>query len=107
MMLRMFISVSLCKSLCMFTAANTLFMSKATATVSCASLGLLKPFGIWWQMLCNAECVEWLCLNPCGSKMIGMFFAMYGLVFWQWVTEMIWIGSLCQYCRVYLVLKWG
>ena len=74
MMLRMFISVSLCISLYMFTVSNALVMSKATATVRCENLGLLKPFVIWWQILCKAVCVERLCLNPCRSEMIEIFF---------------------------------
>ena len=61
MMLGMFASVSLC----MFTVSNALLMSKATAVVRCKGLGLLKPFVIWWQILCKAVCVECLCLNPC------------------------------------------
>ena len=40
----MFVSVSFCISLCMFTILNTSFMSKASATVCCEGLGLLKPF---------------------------------------------------------------
>ena len=64
-MLGVFVSVSLCISLCMFTASNTLLMFKATATVCCGGLGLLKPFVIWWQMLCKAVCVECLRLNTC------------------------------------------
>ena len=64
MMLGMFVSVSLCISLCMFTVSNALLMSKATATVHCGALGLLKPFVIWWQILYKAVCVECLCLNP-------------------------------------------
>ena len=62
-MLGMFVSGSLCMSLCMFAVSNALLMSKATVTVRCGGLGLLKPF--WWQMLCKAVCVECLCLNPC------------------------------------------
>ena len=54
MMLGMFVNVSLCTSLCMFTVSNALLMSKATATVHCGGLGLLKPFVTWWQMLCKA-----------------------------------------------------
>ena len=57
-MLGMFVSVSLCIRLFMFTVSNALLMSKATATVRCESLGLLKPFVIWWQMLFKAVCVE-------------------------------------------------
>ena len=43
MMLRMFVSVTLC----MFIVSNTLLMSKATTTARCGGLGLLKPFIIW------------------------------------------------------------
>ena len=64
-MLGIFVGVSLRKSLCMFTVSNTLLMSKATATVHCGGFGLLKPFVIWWLMLCKAVCVKRLCLNPC------------------------------------------
>ena len=62
-MFGMFVSVSLCISLCMFTVSNALLMSKAT--VRCGGLQLLKPFVIWWQMMYKAVCVECLCLNPC------------------------------------------
>ena len=61
MMLRMFVSVSLC----MFTVLNALLVSKITATVRCGGLGLLKPVVIWWKMLCKAVCGKCLCLNPC------------------------------------------
>ena len=57
---------------CMFTVSNALLISKATATVCCGGFGLLKPFVIWWQMLCKAVCVECLCWNPCCSEMIGI-----------------------------------
>ena len=60
-MLGMFVSVRLC----MFTVSNTLLMFKATLTVRCKGLGLLKPPVVWWQMLCKAVCVECLCLNSC------------------------------------------
>ena len=31
---------------------------------------------------------------------------VFSLVFWQWVIEVIWVGSLCQCCGLYLVLEW-
>ena len=61
----MMLGMLVCVSLHMFTVSNALLMSKGTATVRCGGLGLLKPFVIWWQMLCKAVCVECLCLNPC------------------------------------------
>ena len=64
-MLGIFVSVSLCMSLCIFTISIILLMPKATATVHCEGLGLLKPFVIRWQVLCKAVWVECLCLNPC------------------------------------------
>ena len=78
MTLEMFVSVSLYISLCMFTVSNVLLMSTAIATVHCGGLRLLKPFVIWWKMLCKAVCVECLYLNPCSRKIIAMFPVMYG-----------------------------
>ena len=43
-MLEMFVSVSLCISLYMFTVSNALLMSKDTATVCCEGLELFKAF---------------------------------------------------------------
>ena len=48
----------------MLTVTNVWLMSKATVTVHCEGLGLLKPFVIWWQM-CKPLCVDCLCLNSC------------------------------------------
>ena len=42
MMLGVFVSVSLCISLCMFTVLNALLTSKAIATVRCGGLGEQK-----------------------------------------------------------------
>ena len=107
MMLGMFVSVSLC----MCTVANALVMSKVTATVRCGGLGLLKPVVIWWQILCKAVWVECLCLIHVDEKSLKFFLLciviVFSLVFWQWVIEVIWIGSLCQCCGLYLVLEWG
>ena len=86
--------------LMMFAVSNALLMSKATATVHCRGLILLKLFVIWWQMLCKAvfvKCYAWIHVDEKWLKcfllcMVIMFF----LVFWQWVIEVTWIGSLCN-----------
>jgi hypothetical protein len=52
-------------SLCRLTVSNALDMSKATATVRCAGLFLLKPVVMMLFTLCSAVVVEWLVLKPC------------------------------------------
>ena len=56
-MLGIFVSVSFCISLCMFTLSNALCMFKVTTIVCYGGLGFLKPLVVWWQMLCKAVCV--------------------------------------------------
>ena len=80
------VCVSLCINLCMFTVSNALLMSKATATVCCGGLGLLKPFVIWWQMLCKALRVEFMfefMLMRNDWNFLLCMVIVFSLVFWK------------------------
>ena len=54
------IKTELMMMMMMFTVSNALLMSKATATVHCGGLGLLKPLVIWWQMFCKTVCLVFM-----------------------------------------------
>ena len=73
----------------MSTVSNALFMSKATATMHYGGLGLLKPFVIWWQMLCKAVCVECFMFESMLMRnhwnVLLYMVIVFSPVFWQWV----------------------
>ena len=64
-MLGMFVSVSLC----MFTLSNALLIFKATATVCCGGLGLLKPFVIYCIVIVMSSAYVVICMSFVGSGM--------------------------------------